>query len=347
MGIFIGINDNKWNNIIENTRYDFYQLPEYVKLEAKWINSEPFAYYTELNSKKVLIPLLLREIEINNKILQEKDAISPYGYPGVISSDQLSDNELKEILEEYSTEGANKNIVSTFLRLHPITNNYNPIKNEWFEVEHKGYTVSIDLQESVENLFSKTRVDHRQDIRKLLKMGFHEEYNNWENLDIFTEVYQSNMFRVNAQKKYFYDLNYFKELKECLDTKIVLCTIVDSMNEVACAGLFTNVSGIQQFHLSGTVERYLKLSPAKLMIFEMIKWGKENGATIFHLGGGLGSGKDGLYKFKSGFSTHEHEFKVIKIINNKIKYNELSQMVFSSIEETKNYDFFPLYRIKH
>jgi hypothetical protein len=39
-------------------------------------------------------------------------------------------------------------------------------------------------------------------------------------------------------------------------------------------------------------------------------WGTEQGARVFHLGGGVGSKQDSLYRFKAGFSDRVHDFGV-------------------------------------
>jgi hypothetical protein len=75
-------------------------------------------------------------------------------------------------------------------------------------------------------------------------------------------------------------------------------------------------------------------------------WGCEQGYKTFHLGGGVGSGEDNLYKFKAAFNKmSDYQFSIGKQIFDQEKYDELVALrakqdpVFNP--ESK---FFPLYR---
>jgi len=75
-------------------------------------------------------------------------------------------------------------------------------------------------------------------------------------------------------------------------------------------------------------------------------WGYEQGLKTFHLGGGVGSGEDNLYKFKAAFNREsDYQFSIAKMIFNQAAYDELVQKRknedLSFNEESK---FFPLYR---
>jgi len=80
---------------------------------------------------------------------------------------------------------------------------------------------------------------------------------------------------------------------------------------------------IIQAHLSAASEKYMHLAPSKVMFYEMRNWGKEVGAKIFHLGGGVGAKRDNLFNFKRGLGTHEHEFETIQIIHDIDAYESL------------------------
>ena len=66
----------------------------------------------------------------------------------------------------------------------------------------------------------------------------------------------------------------------------------------------------------------------------------------FHLGGGVGSGEDNLFKFKIAFNRFsDYQFSIAKHIFNKVKYDELVALRASKDAEfDKESKFFPLYR---
>ena len=49
---------------------------------------------------------------------------------------------------------------------------------------------------------------------------------------------------------------------------------------------------------------YQHFAPTNLLLYEVACWGCENGYKTFHLGGGLDSKEDSLYKFKSAFNRN-------------------------------------------
>ena len=83
---------------------------------------------------------------------------------------------------------------------------------------------------------------------------------------------------------------------------------------IVCAGLFGESNGIVQYHLSGTKEQALKLSPLKILINHARQWATPRGANVLHLGGGLGGAHDSLMHFKAGSSDRRHLFKTWRVV---------------------------------
>ena len=57
-----------------------------------------------------------------------------------------------------------------------------------------------------------------------------------------------------------------------------------------------------QYHLSGMSEAFARERPTKLMLDHVRQWARARGNRWLHLGGGVGSAQDNLFKFKAGFS---------------------------------------------
>jgi hypothetical protein len=349
----VELNNPSWQQIIKDLRHDFYHLPEYVYLESKRTNTIPEAILISEDNKQFFVPYLLRSCEDlfegSQEIPEAYDISSPYGYPGFLFNEAAANSSefINRAIDKLKSVLANKNVCSAFFRLHPILN----LGLDKFLPDDicklTGETVSINLELSEEEIWRQTRNDHRNKINWCKRAGMTAKMVSFqEYIHEFMVIYEETMSRVGAVESYYFDYEYFSELLQ-LDDKLHLC-IVEWEEEIASAGLFTECCGIVQFHLSGTKNKFLKQAPSKLMLDFVRYWGKERGNKIFHLGGGLGGGKDSLYEFKSGFSKQSQTFFTIRLITDEEKYNHLVQLrakVLNTQAETIiNSNFFPAYR---
>lgn len=108
--------------------------------------------------------------------------------------------------------------------------------------------------------------------------------------------------------------------------------------------LFANKQ--MHYHLSGSVMEYRNLAPSNLLLYKAALWGCEHGYKTFHLGGGVGSGEDNLYKFKAAFNKNSnYQFSIAKYIFNQDKYDELVNIRKEHDDEFNlESHFFPIYR---
>jgi hypothetical protein len=128
----------------------------------------------------------------------------------------------------------------------------------------------------------------------------------------FVSVYYETMRRVRAQDGYFFEEEYFLGLAEQLGETLQLFIVRAPDGEIMGGGLFTLCDGIVQYHLGGTRNAALKLSPAALMFDQVRLWGNEQGARFLHLGGGVGASEDSLFQYKAGFSHRRHTFATLR-----------------------------------
>jgi hypothetical protein len=82
------------------------------------------------------------------------------------------------------------------------------------------------------------------------------------------------------------------------------------------------------------------------LLYKAALWGCEQGCKTFHLGGGVGSGEDNLYKFKAAFNKNsDYQFSIGKEIFDQEKYDELVAMRAKKDPDFNPYSkYFPLYR---
>ena len=100
------------------------------------------------------------------------------------------------------------------------------------------------------------------------------------------------------------------------------------------------------YHLSGAKFEFRPIAPTNLLLYEAARWGCEQGFESFHLGGGLGSGEDGLYKFKQAFNRNSGiQFSIGKQIILPEIYDQLVEIrKAEEVHFDSNSSYFPLYR---
>lgn len=325
---FINPESPKWAEVLSLVEHDFYHLPGYVDLSARYEGGVPRAFLAEESGNYLLIPLIIRPVEISGRgeNLGVFDAISPYGYscPLVYNEHSLDNMDfLENVVQAFKEEMERKNVVCGFVRFHPLIT----LPEERFAdtgclVQH-GETVSIDLGLPEKEVWRKMRKGHRYDIKKFRKMGFEVQMDSeWEKFDDFIEIYGQTMHRLEASDYYFFPCDYFIQLREVLGNHLHLCTVTLD-DKVAGVGLFTEICGIVQYHLAGVHDDFLDNQPSKLMLNFVRCWAKQRGNRVLHLGGGVGGGEDSLFRFKAGFSKLRHPFYTWRVIAIPEIYGEL------------------------
>ena len=112
--------DARWTALLRHARHDVYHLPEYVIACARQDGGSAAAYYAESDGAALLAPLLIRDLHSDiGAPLGWKDAISPYGYAGPISTESDAAS-VRQLLAPFSEVAAQQHVVTTMLRLHPF-----------------------------------------------------------------------------------------------------------------------------------------------------------------------------------------------------------------------------------
>ena len=349
--------------LAQSFQYDVYHLPGYHALAEERDEGQAHLWlYTEGNYF-VAIPLLLRSIgSVETRRVSARpglrqragenpsglaepigegwlDATSVYGYPGPVASHsdvpasvvRNFQTALCETLKEWK-------IVTVFSRLHPLIPQCGLLSGLG-ECVPMGQTVSIDLSLSVEMQRQQYRTNHKRDINRARREGVtcvHDD--DWKYFDTFIDIYYETMRRTGASDDYFFDRTYFIRLRELLGNHLHLFVALGPATEgsigsaslgtpkeglVLSGALFTVCDSIIQYHLGGTDSRYLYLGPSKLIFDTVRMWGAELGAEMLHLGGGVGSREDSLFRFKAGFSNLRCQFQVWKMVVNEQVYQQL------------------------
>lgn len=299
-----------------------------------------FAY--ESKDGKVINQFIIREIpeKIDGKIYF--DIVTPYGYGGPIIETLTGDKEklINEFEKEFSKYCLENNIVSEFVRFHPIFKNYQDFGRMYNAIYmRKTLITKLDEENPIKNQFKKSC---RKNIRQAMNRGVSYKITERpQDLNKFKEIYYITMKRNNASNFYFFDDEYFDTILNTYKDNIVLVEAIFE-DEVIAAGLYFTFNDVIHVHLTGTLNEYLYLAPEYILRYAITLWGIENKYKLIHNGGGrTNSEDDTLYLFKRNFATlYDLDFYIgKKIWNNKI-YKELCDMKNIDINES----YFPAYR---
>ncbi len=325
---------------------DIYFEEKYGRLYEKIENGKVdiFEYKNELGSIRTMF--IKREIpmKIDNKTYY--DLITPYGYGGPIIVDCIDNISRQKLVQEYyksfKTYCEANDIVSEFIRFHPILENHNDFK-DIYNVQYMRKTLGTNLKDFDDPIQSEFSKKCRNVIRRALRNGITFKIEkNPDKIDEFKDIYYSTMDRNNASEYYYFDDEYFDNIINNFKENVILVKAIYEEKTIA-AGLYFIFNKIIHEHLSGTLNEYLELSPAYILGYAVTLWGKENGYELIHHGGGRSNSEDdSLFKFKKKFAKNtEFDFYIGKKVWDIEVYNKLCELKGVN----KNTEFFPAYRL--
>ena len=325
---------------------DIYFEPNYGKLYESVDNGENVVFEFESRYGTISHMFIKREIPIKINAETYYDIVTPYGYGGplVKSCEKGKEKELIEAFDFKFRSYCNiNNIVSEFVRFHPIIKNAEDFKS-CYEAIHIRDTIGTKLEGcdgAIVDDFSKSA---KKTIRRALKSGLtYKITERPDNLNKFKEIYFSTMDRNEASDYYYFGDDYFNNCLKYFKNYIILVEVIYE-GKVIASGLYFVYKNIIHAHLSGTLKEYIHLSPAYIIKHATAEWAKQNGVDLIHYGGGTSnSDNDPLYQFKKKFTKNTFfKFHIGKKIWNEEIYAKLCNIVGVD----KNTDFFPAYRSK-
>ena len=333
---------DEWDKVVRSfSSYDVYYLPGYVK--AFWLHGDgqPMLFYYEDKNVRGINAVMKRDISDDNffadKIERKTffDFITPYGYGGWL----IEGGETDALFSAYEAWCRENSIVSEFVRYHPMLKNADLSKN-FYNVIPLGKTVFMDIS-SPDTIWANLTSKNRNMVRKAQKNNVKIHRGQYPEIyRTFKVIYDQTMDSDNAKPYYYFGDAFYDSIRGDLpEESQIFWAELDGNIIAASIILFAN--GNMHYHLSGSLREYQNLAPTNLLLYEAALWGCENGYKTLHLGGGVGSKEDSLYKFKSAFNRNETaQFSIGKKVYSDNVYNELALMKNTPTSE----GFFPKYR---
>lgn len=332
---------SQWDEIVKSfSEYDVYYLSGYVKAFMIHGDGDPFLLYYEGNGLRAIYVYMRRPTAIDGVY----DSVTPYGYGGVLFEGDASEENKAAFWQEYLGTMEQEHIVDNFVRYHPVLMNAEPMKAV-SNVIDLGKTIAMDLA-SPEVIWDNIHSKNRNMIRKAEKNGIVIEHGKGMDLfEKFIEIYNATMDKDHAEEYYYFKLPFYESIHNDLRDNYEMFYAVYE-GQIIAMSIMIFANGRMNYHLSGSNIEYRNLAPSNLLLYKAALWGSEQGFKTFHLGGGVGSGEDNLYKFKAAFNkVSDYQFSIGKQIFDPEKYDELVKIrreSDASFDESSHY--FPLYR---
>ena len=332
----------QWDSIVKSfAYYDVYYLNGYVKAFQIHGDGRPKLLYYEIKKLKAIYVFMKRETAIEGYY----DSVTPYGYGGVLFEGDTSEDNLLAFWHDYMQKMQEESIVDNFVRYHPILANAVPMKHISTVID-LGKTVAFDLT-SVEVIWNNIISKNRNMIRKAEKNCI--EIRHGRGMELFANfkrIYNATMEKDHAEEYYFFGDAFYESIHRDLhDNYEIFYAVLDGQLIAMSIILFANKQ--MHYHLSGSMIEYRNMAPTNLLLYKAALWGCEQGYKTFHLGGGVGSGEDSLYKFKAAFNRKsDYQFSIGKEVFDQGKYDRLVAIrVANDCEFDKESHYFPLYRL--
>jgi len=341
----------EWDDIVLSfSNYDIYYLSGYLAPFKVHGDGMPILIYYQGECLRAICAFMLRDIA-NEEWAQgsiEKgsfyDIVTPYGYGGWLLEGDTTHNEINTFWKEVNCFMQKQNIVDAFVRWSPWLNNQELLRG-WSNIIDLGKTVFIDLT-SEDIIFQNIKSKDRATIRKAIKNGIvvkHSE--DFTLFEKFRSIYNATMDKDNADSYYYFDPKFYESMAQNLQGSWqMFYAVLD--DEIIAMSIILMCNGRMHYHLSGSVLKYRNLNATNLILYEAAIYGAKHDYKILHLGGGVGSGEDPLYKFKKTFNKNgDLLFCISKDCFDDEKYSYLVKLrEKNDVSFDTSSSFFPLYR---
>ena len=320
----------RWTELLRLFGYsDIYHTFEYSSLEAERIGGIAQLIIINMPTGIIGLPVIFRKIPNESRY---NDAISVYGYNGVLTSTSLTSGDFLSGIKKIKAALVERDCVSLFNR----ESNFTPYRLT--ESIETGKVVAVDLMQDPELYEKSLEGGHRQQIKYLRKLNYTVVKSTEPKVvEDFHEVYEQTMLRRGAKINYFFSTKYFDSVLK-IDWSIPDLRAVYHEGKMVAGAIFITQGDHMYYMFSGSILGVSPYPAMKLILDQVIRENLNNGKKLLHLGGGLGGKQDSLYQFKFGFGKVVLPFYTTQWILMPEVYNRLSAHVLT---ETS---FFPKYR---
>jgi hypothetical protein len=278
------------------TGEDFFRSPPFLAAERV-----THTLRIEADGGELLAPLIVRQIGDG----PERDAISPYGYPGFAAPPGVR-------VDPAGVDFSETGLISAFIR-HALG-----------EPPLAGATERNVVQVADPALPPKQRSSDRNQINRNRRKGYRlrvvagPEASAPERAG-FLAAYEQTMRRTGAAERYFFGAPWFDRILASPASWLALAEAPEG--GIAAASIAVRSDGFLHYYLSGSADSHLRDSPMKNVVAALVELASELDLP-FNLGGGIAAG-DGLEEFKRGFANREQAWRTSQLVCDPVAYERL------------------------
>jgi hypothetical protein len=282
------------------------------------------------------------------------DAVSPYGYPGILADPALTPEEVDDAWSQTVELLREREVVSLFLRFAPYRDGVETRHDlPGLTLSELSETILVELGEESwmwDGMQGRSRTAVRQAERDGLRARVVQNSPlPLQKAGGFRHVYETAMRRVSATAAHLHGDEYYSRLDQAEDVDMRLIEVTDREGGVVAATLLLIDQEAVHYHLSGSLIPAARSGANNLMLWTAMQWAAGRGHRRFHLGGGTSRG-DGLFKFKASFGGTSRPFNVGRLIVSPDTYDRLvvarANELGISGDALRGSSYFPAYRVE-
>ncbi|MDE2589399.1 MAG: GNAT family N-acetyltransferase, partial [Patescibacteria group bacterium] len=314
---------DEWNKLVDSCgQADIHFTAQYLEMFEKKMGGQAmlFVVHDEETKNFLLYPFFLRRINDLEYFSSLKDnyfdIVSPWYFGGPLFYHGKSTAKLiNTFFEGFNEYAEQKGIITEFTRIFPF---FETSKN-FISLTKADYMYDIsyvDLNQTVDTIWKNFKKSNRNAINAAKRKGVQVEFASSNNaLKGFYDLYQKTMERTGASEFYSFSSDFFEKMMDILRNNVIVVTAKHDNNIVSSSVLLFKY-GIIHYWLSGSDYQFRHLNANNLLLYESMRWAKNNGNNTFVLMGGTNVG---LRAFKESFTNTTIGFYTSsKIYNNEI-----------------------------
>lgn len=318
-----------WDRMVDDAPIpDVYYRPAYVRSAARAETHRAVAVVISAGTRQVLFPFVIRSLPGGTQ-----DAISAYGYGGLLPLSAPPNPEPRTVVEVFSALRAwakQERLAAATVRLHPLLDqaaHWDEGRSEtWTRSFTRGETIALDLgrwDEAAQRLngMSERRRRDLKKARAALRVRTTVGTNALAELHHFRVLYRAAMSRLNASSFYYFPDAYYEQLARELGDRFMLVNLYAEDRAVSSAIFFAD-RDFAHYHLGASNDDGRELGAATLYITEGCEWARTRKCSQLHLGGGAQS-ESKLWEFKSSFGGRVFRYSYVIVIASASSYDTL------------------------
>ncbi len=323
-----------------------YNFPAYMNIltDHLYENIELNIFALSSENGNVFYPFFKRSLEnipsLSKDFSKYHDIIGSWYYGGPMTRVKTDHRRLvKEFAQTFADYCEKEKILAEFVRFDPNIKNHIGFE-KFYDIRVNRETVPVCLDQEDIDIWNGYKGRCRTAIRKAQKNHIEvSDKMSPDRIDAFAKIYQNEMDRKADSRHYFFSSQFFQTLVQTLPENFKYFFAYH--NGRMCGGVIVyHRDDMAYDYLMATDVESWEFQPNNILLDTVINWSKSKGYAFFDLMGG----REGVFKFKSAFSSLRHTFFIGRKTYNASVYNQLDQVTRGLTGKKYNPDFFPVYR---